>query len=560
MEELFLHVLNRSLTGSWLLLCVLMLQPLVKKAPDWLRGTLWALTALRLVCPFVLPVPIGFAPSAEPVPQGMLYAASPAVDTGIAALDDAVNPLLSAQLSPEAGDSVNPVQVLVFAGSVIWLCGMLVMLLTAAVSWLNLHRKVRTSLPMGEGIRICEGIPSPFLFGLFRPRIYLPAHLPEETAQYVIAHERAHLRRHDHWKKPLGYLVLALHWFNPLVWIGFILFCRDAEHACDEMVIREMGTSHKKPYAHALISCSTGHGRPSPCPVAFGEEAVQHRVRHVLHYQKPAFWVILAAALAGLSAVVCFFGTRWEPDDGLKTYIDSCIASHHQNGRASEHYAAVSWELLGTKQRGSHRTLYMWVCYREYSYDGDLVLESGSHIPTAITVKKEDGAWRLIEYWEAEDGSRYVPSIREKFPIHLWGKGTDSQRYVQKQCEECDRMARAYFENEAANVKGRNMTYCYDRSPEQFPPELVLFQDGTFRFTYSYFSSDLPMGTYAFRNGGIILTTSDDPPRIYVFDGAEDGFVFNAEQSSPIPSYRYSSDAKEPECPVPDGALFLPAK
>jgi len=119
MEELFLHVLNRSLTGSWLLLAVLLLQPLVKKAPDWLRGTLWTLTALRLVCPFVLPVPIGFAPSAEPVPQGMLYAASPAVDTGIAALDDAVNPLLSAQLSPEAGDSVNPMQVLVFAGSVI---------------------------------------------------------------------------------------------------------------------------------------------------------------------------------------------------------------------------------------------------------------------------------------------------------------------------------------------------------------------------------------------------------------------------------------------------------
>ncbi len=558
MAELFLHVVNMSLTGSWLLLAVLLLQPLLRKAPEWLRGSMWGLAALRLVCPFTVPWLFSMVPTARPVPQGILYDPSPEVNTGIAALDNIVNPVLAQELSPDTGDSVNPLQVVVFICGLIWLAVMLGMLVYAAVSWLRIGRQVRESLPAEGNIRISDKIMTPFILGIVRPRIYLPVNLREEERLYVIAHERAHLYRHDHWWKPVGFLVLTVHWFNPLVWAGYLLFCRDVEYACDERVIAEMGEAHKKPYAHALIFCSAAHRSISVCPLAFGEEGVKQRIRHVLHYRKPAFWMILAAVLAGLTAIVCLFGTRWEPDDQLKVFVDCRIAEHHQGGRATENFTAISWELLGTKQKGDRRTLYMWVCCHDYSYDGEIRLESGSHIPTAITVDKEDGAWRLIEYWQAEDGSRYAPSIREKFPFYLWGKATDSQRYAKKQIEECDAMARDYFAQSHAGVTARNMVFQYPDSPEQFPPELVLYLDGTFRFTYSYFSSYLPMGTYDLKDGCLILTTNDTPAKQYVFDGAEEGFVFNAAQSSPIPSYRYSSEAREPECPVPDGAWFVP--
>ena len=316
MEAVFLKVLNMSINASWLIAAVMVLRVLLKRAPKALRCLLWGAVALRLVLPFSLESALSLIPSPQTLPDNILYTAQPIIDSGIPFVDEAVNPVLSDSMAPSPMASANPTQIWSFVFSQLWILGMVLMLGYALFSWIHVRRKVAASVSVSLDVRLCDYIDSPFILGLFRPVIYLPSSLSSEDAAYVMAHERSHLKRRDHWWKPLGFAILAVHWFNPLVWAAYILLCRDIELACDEKVIRELGEAEKKAYSGALLNCSIRRPYIAACPLAFGEVGVKQRIKSVLNYRKPTFWILAVSLVACAIAGICFFT---EPPTGEHT-------------------------------------------------------------------------------------------------------------------------------------------------------------------------------------------------------------------------------------------------
>ncbi len=296
MESLFIKLLNNSISAGWLVLAVLLARLLLKKGPKNLRCALWALVGLRLALPVRLQSVFSLVPSAVTVSEKIMLDPTPAINSGISVLDKAVNPVVAASFTPEPWASANPLQILIFAASVIWLAGLAALLLYSAVSWLRLRHRVAESVPLRDNIRLCHQVDSPFVLGMIKPRIYLPFGMDEGSMELVIAHEQAHIRRRDNLTKPLAFLLLAVYWFNPLIWLAYVLLCRDMEFACDERVLREQN-GIRKAYASALLSCSVPHHHAAVCPVAFGELGVKQRIKTVLKYKKPALWLTAAAVV-----------------------------------------------------------------------------------------------------------------------------------------------------------------------------------------------------------------------------------------------------------------------
>lgn len=306
MDDVFLKLVNLSISASWLILAVLVLRVVLKKAPKWVMPLLWGVVALRLVCLFSIESALSLIPSAETIPSEIVTETREPVLYEQATLDIVTNPTLPSAAEVPVGVSRQQAQVDFNIYSVLWLAGMAALLVHALVSAGKLKRKLATAILLRDNIYESEFVDSPFVFGVVKPNIYLPMHMDEETAAYVIAHERAHLARRDHWWKVLGYLVLALHWFNPLVWLAYILFCRDIELACDEKVVKGLDGAARADYSQALLSCAAPGRAVAACPLAFGEGNIKTRVKSALHYKKPAFWVAAAAVLAVVIVAVCF--------------------------------------------------------------------------------------------------------------------------------------------------------------------------------------------------------------------------------------------------------------
>ena len=307
MAAVFLKLLNLSISASWLVLAVLVLRLVSKRSPKWVNVLLWGIVALRLVLPFSIESALSLIPSAETVsPAAVQSAPAPTITSGVSVIDNAVNPSLSEHFAAVPTASVNPLYVWTEIAGWVWLIGLGAMLLYALVSYLRLRRRVSVSLCVRENIYLCDAISSPFILGVVKPRIYLPSGLDEVQRQNVLAHERAHLARRDHWWKPLGFALLAVYWFNPVLWLAYTLLCRDIELACDERVIRTMDESAVKTYSTVLLACSMPRKAVITCPLAFGEVGVKERVRNALHYKKPAFWVVAASVTVCVVVAVCF--------------------------------------------------------------------------------------------------------------------------------------------------------------------------------------------------------------------------------------------------------------
>lgn len=306
MDDVFLKLVNLSISASWLILAVLVLRVVLKKAPKWVMPLLWGVVALRLVCLFSIESALSLIPSAETIPSEIVTETREPVLYEQATLNIVTNPTLPSAAEVPVGVSRQQAQVDFNIYSVLWLAGMAALLVHALVSAEKLKRKLATAILLRDNIYESEFVDSPFVFGVVKPNIYLPMHMDEGTAAYVIAHERAHFARRDHWWKVLGYLVLALHWFNPLVWVAYILFCRDIELACDEKVVKGLDGAARADYSQALLSCAAPKRAVAACPLAFGEGNIKTRVKSALHYKKPAFWVAAAAVLAVVIVAVCF--------------------------------------------------------------------------------------------------------------------------------------------------------------------------------------------------------------------------------------------------------------
>lgn len=306
MDDVFLKLVNLSISASWLILAVLVLRVVLKKAPKWVMPLLWGVVALRLVCLFSIESALSLIPSAETIPSEIVTETREPVLYEQATLDIVTNPTLPSAAEVPVDVSRQQAQVDFNIYSVLWLAGMAALLVHALVSAGKLKKKLATAILLRDNIYESEFVDSPFVFGVVKPNIYLPMHMDEGTAAHVIAHERAHLARRDHWWKVLGYLVLALHWFNPLVWVAYILFCRDIELACDEKVVKGLDGAARADYSQALLSCAAPKRAVAACPLAFGEGNIKTRVKSALHYKKPAFWVAAAAVLAVVIMAVCF--------------------------------------------------------------------------------------------------------------------------------------------------------------------------------------------------------------------------------------------------------------
>lgn len=395
MSDLFLTVFNRAMAAGWLILAVLVLRLVLRKAPKWIRCVLWALAAVRLACPFSLESVLSLVPSAEVLAPETLYDPTPAVHTGVASLNTAINQSFTPAMTPAELTSVNPLQVWTWLAGWVWVLGMAALLVYALASWLRLRKRVAASVEE-DGLWRCDGIHSPFILGVFRPRIYVPSDLAGEDLAYVTAHEQAHLKRKDHWWKPLGYLLLTVYWFHPLVWAAYVLLCRDIELACDEKVVRDLDGDEKKAYSQALVTCAVSRRTIAACPVAFGEVGVRQRVKSVLHYKKPAFWVILLALVLCMAVAVCFltnpvtFTLEFAREDIARVEtMDLRLNSGDLTGELSEAQTDELWNRLqnleGSKQTdayGGSTPFYsvsiqltdgQWIKIRGYALDGSKV-------------------------------------------------------------------------------------------------------------------------------------------------------------------------------------------
>ncbi len=466
MEALFLKFFNQSVAAGWLILAVMLLRLLLRKAPKTFPCFLWGLVGVRLVCPLSIQSALSLIPSGETVPPESITDPAPAIDSGFYVVDRVVNTVLSPTFYPQPENSVTPLQILTFVAAAAWIVGVAAMLLYAIISYLRLRYRVREAAWVRENIWECDRVNTPFILGAFRPRILLPSSLSEADANYVLAHERAHLKRRDHWWKLLGFLLLAVHWFNPLVWLAYALLCRDIELACDERVVRKMDTEQIKAYSVALLDCSAPRRALSACPLAFGEGRVKGRIKAALNYKKPAFWVVLVAVAACIAAAVCFLtdppGRYTAISPELDHFISQTVIEQNPP-RQPGHVAFESHEVLLAETVGKSTTVYAWVTEMTYSCeDGVLQEAGGSSTCTAITVEKTEEGYALKEYWVPRDGAYNVPDTKRKFPRRIWAEAMNSQRYAPRSSYDCEQQALVYFglADEGGEEENVNPTFC----------------------------------------------------------------------------------------------------
>ena len=330
MADLFLKIVNMSISASWIVLAVLLLRIVLNKAPKWINCILWGIVGLRLIMPLSLESVFSLIPSPQTISPEIMTNATPEINTGIPILNSTINPVISDTFAPEIGASANSLQILIPIISVVWLIGIASLLVYTLISYLRLKNKVSTAVRFRDNIYQSEAVVSPFVLGIIRPKIYLPFNMAEQEMEHVIAHEQAHLRRKDHLWKPLGFIILTLHWFNPVMWLAYILLCRDIELACDEKVVKEFDYVQKADYSQALLACSVNRRMVAACPLAFGEVGVKDRVKSVLNYKKPAFWVIVVAIIASIVAAVCFLTNPIKESTLQKGYYKTEMWVYHE--------------------------------------------------------------------------------------------------------------------------------------------------------------------------------------------------------------------------------------
>ena len=477
LSEVFLKIINMSISASWLVLTVLLLRLVLKKAPKWVSVLLWGFVAVRLICPFSIESVLSLIPSAETVSPEIMMDWTPEISTGIGSVDTVINPIITQTFAPDPATSANPLQILIPVAGIFWLAGIAAMLFYTAVSYFLLCRRVTTAVLLRNNIYQSENVDSPFVLGIIKPKIYLPFQMDGKNLEHVIAHEESHIHRKDHWWKPFGFVLLALHWFNPLMWLGYVLLCRDIELACDEKVIMEMDNENRADYTQALVACSVNRRRIAACPLAFGEVGVKERVKSVMNYKKPAFWIIIAAIVTCVAVAVCFLTNPKEEND--------------PNLAEDGYYLLIGAEGVESIEVSGPNT------------SGGVVNADES------SFKKGEKVW--IEQLQG------VTDLRG-YSITAFGKNgkviyalsipTDasSDKVINLVSNDSWLLAPAGFENFLSKVKGK--TYVYENEGILGSFQITLFDDGT--FTYYEGNASSYFGTGTWKQDGSTITLTDN--------------------------------------------------
>lgn len=667
MENIFLRILNISITAGWIVLAVMVLRLLLKKAPEWISCLLWAVVGLRLVLPFSIESIFSLIPTANTVDPDIVYQASPSVNTGIDAVNSVVNPIITGSFAPNPGDSANPLQIWLFIAAWVWVIGIAVMLIYTLISYIILRIKVSAAVRLEANIYQSERVASPFILGVLRPRIYLPFNIADNDRSHVIAHEKAHLKRLDHLIKPISFVLLSVYWFNPLMWIAYILLCRDIELACDEKVIRSMESEEKRNYSKALLDLSIKRRSVAACPLAFGEVGVKARIKSVMNYKKPAFWIIIAALILCIVVSVCFltdpindnnsYGAEAEladlsdpdrfedavrirlisPDNEVNVAaeeeieyirekisqlvisdkeisagrsedrpsdycimiyydfsnyvtlnfnvgcrevwynnfvkptlsykvdnpevakeifkhiytdtavlqydtVEAAILQHNENAYLKGDVGVCTYRELLTEGSDGKMNVYIQALYGEYSLNDENEAEqvSGGTSTVRITFEQVNESWSYTEYCERKKGNE------SEFPQSVF----DAADKV-----DMDEMRTEL--DEKATRQLTSIVYHYKGESVIKNATLTLWGKDSFQFSYSMLSSNLCMGKYRIEGDKLILfEDGTDNSYTFIINEKSDSVTFDAKHSTPLPEYKYSSNA-QPEVCVPDGAEFV---
>ncbi len=473
MGEVFLKLLNMSITAGWLILAVFCVRILFRKMPKWINCVLWGLVALRLMIPFSIESPFSLQPSAEPIKadtivQGQLLPHIPSIDSELAIIEDTVNPMLAETFAYEEAESVAPLQVFTEVAGNIWLGGMIVLFIFAMGSMVRLRLMVRESLQYKRNVYLCDAVKSPFILGIIKPVIFLPSGLSEEEMDYILAHERAHMGRGDHLWKPVGYLLLCVYWFNPLCWLAYMMLCKDIELACDEKVIKNMNPGEKKGYSRVLLACATQRRLVMKCPLAFGEVGVKERVKSVLSYKKPAFWITTIAIVV---CAVVTLGFLTNPSREYEIRITIPAGSMEQICYSDEEICPKGNRLTVTSGVGLGDTEVVLLPVE--------VKEENTYEPTYMTpgmpvkIDVEKGAWFKIgvnmQNPTTEDIDVYVNVRNVEIRIESEDVESDSEYDGSDSSQEKDDSGQAevnaalqdlayYLELSAPDIEFRNMS------------------------------------------------------------------------------------------------------
>lgn len=567
MESMFLNLVNLSVNASYLVIAIILLRFILKKSPKWVNCVLWGLVGLRLVLPFSLESMFSLIPSNQFVDPNMINKNYFDIDTGFRKVDKRVNEYLGDNyfegVTVPADTSLNITRIFM----IIWLVGIIALLIYTLVSYLRLKKRVSTATLLRDNIKECEFVQSPFVLGIIKPTIYLLYNMDEKEQEYVIAHEKAHLKRFDHLIKPIGFLILTIHWFNPLMWIAYILLCRDIELACDEKVIKMLGTDERKDYSEALLSCSISRKSIAACPLAFGEVGVKERVKSVLSYKKPAFWIIIIAVVLSIVTAVCFL-TVPKPcgiddiDRGYLPKLESVDSVNIAGPPQAEYYDS---------KEDIEEIMNLLSSVKVSSNEIDGSMNGARNYVIMLNYTNDYGKYSITYNFnsrctEIQVGDEFKPSYiyRVKNSDEIREKLTALLKETEERADSTENIANVGGVDAPNDIK-ISFTELYQMiNPEEsgktevsfeepFIPFLALDEEkGMFQFFYDISSSYIAIGTYEFDMGVITATTSDKKYTYYFEKPNEDTVIFLADKSSKIKR----TDEKT-SFNVYDGAKFI---
>lgn len=588
MERIFIQLVNMSLVAGWLILAVLLIRGIFKKLPKVFRCVLWGLVALRLICPWSIESDVSIIPKAEIIADDAtkisISSDNQELDNNIIvnnsyehngldtvvkennivenengngninnsnAITNTNNNLITNTIQNNTKES--SLSISINALSKVWIIGIAIMAVYYIASYVILKRKVRVSIRYEKNIYLCDNISSAFILGLVRPKIYVPSHLSEVELVNVIKHEKAHLSRHDNWWKPLGFLLLSVYWFNPIIWIAYIMFCKDVELACDEKVVKVMDVAEVKEYSNTLLECSISRKLIVAAPLAFGEVAVKSRIKSVLNYKRPAFWVIIAGVIVSVAIAIGFMVTPTDYDknidEDLDKYISDVIMEQYASDESYRHYSCESHSIIGVKEKNDKTTVYMWVNYGEYTWDiEDISEKSGSSGPMVITVNEHSkGKFSLEELWVPRDGKYYAEDVQDKFPNSLEDKVLDKQSIRKETKADCDAKAKDYFHKMGYGAD-RYIEYISSDELEMGPMYISLNMNNSTFMTGLCFASYAYDGTFLLTEDKLILIFPypDMQDEVLVFRREGDNILYDKEASKDEDLFRYK-----------DGEMFI---
>lgn len=502
MSRFFLEILNLSINASYIILAIILVRAVFKKMPRRFVVIMWCLVAIRLLCPFSFESELSLVPSSQTVSPDIMMSDKPSIDSGISIVDKVVNPILSERHETNIASSEPPLQLFLTIASIIWVAGVITLLLYGVISYVHLKKRIADSVLYKDNILFSEKISSPFILGIIKPKIYLPYGLNETTMDYVISHEITHLKRYDYLTKILGFILLAIHWFNPLVWISYILLCRDIELACDENVIKDMNIETKEKYAEALLECSIKKHKFAVSPLAFGEVGVKERVSNIMKYKKPALEIIIVTVIVCVIVAVCLLTNPSE-----NTSSDSATTSGTETSASediAENDTTTPDEPTTDEPTTTEEPSEVVEQETLYAYNDELVTNTFGEL--------------TLEDYE---------TLKAAFEEN----GRDFNNYI-----------KIYGTAEPQNTISSYVYY--DEENFMDVAELYLYKDNVFGFNYKSDSSYWPHGFYTMDDSTLTLTAEDNI-HVYVFNIIdEDTLVFDPSKSSDIPNDSLNAGAE----------------